>query len=316
MPHKEWFDPKGGIHAGETLATVDAVDVIDCGSCGYSHVVPLPDDDRLKEFYEEEFYQSEKTDYLSMDEDELSWLALDFSSRYNFVESVLGLNRRTVLDIGCGPGDFLDAGVKKGWQVKGIEPAPMAVKHCKSRKLDVDQGFFSSDTAKKLHMVDFIHMSEVLEHVADPKMVLTEAEGLLKPGGIICVSVPNDFNMLQNACLKQGNHDEWWVVPDHHLNYFNFDSLETLLSNRGFKVINKTTSFPMELFLLMGQDYTENPALGKKLHGWRKSLDRSLDNAGSGLRDRFYGALAEANLGRLAIVYAQKNSDIEKGGTV
>jgi len=40
---------------------------------------------------------------------------------------------------------------------------------------------------------DFVNMSEVIEHVEDPKKVMSEVYRVLKPGGKVYVSVPNRF---------------------------------------------------------------------------------------------------------------------------
>ena len=41
------------------------------------------------------------------------------------------------------------------------------------------------------------------------------------------------------------------------------DPLSGLLSRLGLDVRERTTSFPMEAFLMMGENYTSDPALGR-----------------------------------------------------
>jgi hypothetical protein len=63
----------------------------------------------------------------------------------------------------------------------------------------------------------------------------------------------------------------------------------------------------MELFLLMGENYTIDPALGRACHESRKKFDMALEMAGLGeARRSFYRALAQAGLGREAAVVAVK----------
>lgn len=287
------------------MASKGEVNVIACEACGFAHIIPLPGQERLKQFYEAEFYQTEKTEYLSMDADEKSWRALEFEARYEFAERHIGRTDRSVLDVGCGPGDFLQTGQRRGWKVMGVEPSPAASKFACDQGLNVKTGFFGPEILPTLGQFDFIHMSEVLEHVADPSEVVSNASKLLRPGGVICISVPNDFNDFQDTFVKHSKGDEWWVVPDHHLNYFSFDTLEHLLVDQGLELLERTTNFPMELFLLMGLDYTVDSTLGSKLHRWRKNLDRRMAETDA-LRQNFYNALARANLGRLAIIFARK----------
>jgi hypothetical protein len=63
----------------------------------------------------------------------------------------------------------------------------------------------------------------------------------------------------------------------------------------------------MEAFVLMGDNYTDDPALGRASHNKRKRFDLSLEAAGLGqTRRAFYRALAETGIGREAIVIAVK----------
>ena len=63
----------------------------------------------------------------------------------------------------------------------------------------------------------------------------------------------------------------------------------------------------MEAFLLMGEDYTSDPDLGRTAHAKRKAFDLAFERAGlSRGRRGFYAALAAAGMGREATVIAVK----------
>ncbi len=101
--------------------------------------------------------------------------------------------------------------------------------------------------------------------------------------------------------------NDWWVAPPHHLNYFNFDSLTRLLARSGFVAKARATSFPMEAFLMMGENYVNDPALGRACHNRRKKFDLAFEAAGlKETRRGFYRALAELGIGREAVVIAVK----------
>jgi 2-polyprenyl-3-methyl-5-hydroxy-6-metoxy-1,4-benzoquinol methylase len=309
MPQREWQSLFYGVHQGQVIHSDNGVEIIACSVCGFNHVVPLPDPLDLKEFYEETFYQDEKARYLTEAEEDFEWKKVEFESRFSVAHSHLGAKPGRALDVGCGPGDFLKVGQSLGWDVVGIEPSPVAARYASERGLNVTNAFFNENTAAELGTFDFIHMSEVLEHIAEPEALIKLAKTLLKPDGLLCVSVPNDFSPIQGAVVDALEKPAWWVVPDHHLNYFDFDSLERLLVKTDLNVVEKTTNFPMELFLLMGQDYTKDPALGRAMHQWRKNLDINLAKAGHALPRTFYSALATAGFGRLAILFATHSSN-------
>jgi SAM-dependent methyltransferase len=168
---------------------------------------------------------------------------------------------------------------------------------------------FDETTASELERADVVHLNNMLEHVADPLAVLRLAIDRARPGGLICVGVPNDYNALQQTA-RAGGAPPWWLAPPHHLNYFDFASLEALLKRCGLDVAETFTSFPMELFLLMGENYVGNDVVGRQCHLRRKRFDMALEKAGFGdVRRKLYGALAKAGIGREAIIVARKPQD-------
>ncbi|MEJ0043070.1 MAG: class I SAM-dependent methyltransferase [Rhizomicrobium sp.] len=222
-------------------------------------------------------------------------------------ERILGAGRRRLLDIGSGPGFFLKTAQNRGWSVLGLEPSRQAAAHARGLGLEVAEGFFGPDTAPALGRFDAVHLNNVLEHVPDPTAILLAARDILEPGGVLCAGVPNDFSPFQIAAAATQGTGEWWIAPPHHLNYFDFATLANLLERLGFAVAEKTTSFPMEAFLLMGDNYTADPALGRASHARRKRFDLALEAAGlKETRRAFYRALAETGLGREAVVIAVK----------
>lgn len=294
-------------HVGPRLAERNGHDVIACRSCGFSHAVPLPDPAALEREYRDAYYATEKPAYLTHAGEDQDWARLAQADRLEAMERLLPGRGRRLLDIGCGPGFFVKTAVEHGWQAEGIEPSRQAVAHARGMGLAVTEGFFGPGTSRALGPFEAVHMNNMLEHVADPAALLAAARSLLVPGGVLCVGVPNDFSALQRAAAAQGMAS-WWVAPPHHLNYFDFDTLTQLLGRLGLRAVARHTSFPMEAFLLMGDDYTADPALGRACHARRKRFDLALEHAGLGqLRRSLYGALAELGVGREAVVIAVKD---------
>lgn len=152
---------------------------------------------------------------------------------------------------------------------------------------------------------DAVTLLNVLEHVPDPVRVVQEARALLRPGGIICIRVPNDFTELQEAAQRQLGCPPWWIASPDHINYFDVRLLEALLNHSGFEVFYTQTDFPMEMFLLMGDMYVGNPELGNKCHQKRVQFDLSLPED---LRRRIYHAFAEVGIGRDTLTFARKTT--------
>lgn len=293
-------------HQGPRIATADGHDVIQCGMCGFRHAVPLPDPEALEREYREKYYGQEKPTFLAHAGEDQEWAILAQSDRLESFERILGPGRRRLLDIGSGPGFFLKTAMERGWQVRGVEPSRQAAAHARQLGVDMAEGFFNAETAPALGRFDAVHLNNVLEHVPAPIELLILARECLEPGGVLCVNVPNDFSPLQTAAAA-GGLKQWWIAPPHHLNYFDFASLSDLLERLNFQIAERTTSFPMEAFLLMGDNYVDDATLGRACHAKRKRFDLALENAGlKETRRVFYRALAKAGIGREAVVIAVK----------
>jgi SAM-dependent methyltransferase len=298
---------RDGAHGGACVATRPGHDIIECEACGFKHALPLPDAAALEREYRENYYAAEKPNFLAHAGEDQHWFALAQTDRLEIFERHLPSPRRRLLDIGCGPGFFLQTAIAHGWDAHGIEPSRQAAAHARELGATVTEGFFGPETAPALGQFDVITLTNMLEHVPDPVAILKTAFDLLEPGGVICAGVPNDFSPFQIAGRSAVGANDWWVAPPHHLNYFDFASLSALLTRLGFAVIDRTTSFPMEAFLMMGEDYTNNPGLGRACHNKRKQFDLAFEAAGlKQTRRDFYRALAGLGIGREAVVIARK----------
>jgi len=302
-----WTDHVGHDHDGPLITRVAGYDVIACAVCGFRHVLPLPEPEALERAYRDAYYSEEKPTFLAHAGEDQEWAELSQRDRLETFERLLPVRQRRLLDIGAGPGFFLQTAAARGWQVLGIEPSRQAAAHARSLGLDIVEGFFNAGIASELNGFDVVHLNNVLEHVPNPLEVVTLARDLLSAGGLLCLNVPNDYTPFQVSARASLELPEWWVAPPHHLNYFDFDSLSHLVTRLGFEVRERSTSFPMELFLLMGLDYTKDGELGRACHSQRKRFDLALESAGfKETRRKFYRALADAGLGREAVIIAVK----------
>lgn len=293
-------------HKGRTLDVVDGVDIIDCDACGFTHVRPMPTVDELDAFYRTQYYTVDKPNYLAEHRADVFWWNRVYADRFDSFEEMLGSGRRSLLDVGSGPGFFLLYGKERGWDVTGLEPSEAAADHARGLGVQVIGKTLRPESVKELGRYDVVHMSEVLEHLPDPASSLETARALLKPGGLVCLMVPNDFTPVQDAARKAYGLAPWWIVPRHHLNYFNPGSLRGLLERTGFEVVLAEGTFPIDLFLLMGDVYVGNPALGRQCHGRRMTLERNLVASGhNDLKRQLYRDLLKAGIGREIVMYGR-----------
>ncbi len=294
-------------HDGEAVGHANGVDIIACAACGFRHAVPLPSPAKLAREYAENYYADAKPTYLQDASADQQWARLFQDDRLDAVIEALGRSTGTLIEIGSGPGFFLETAAARGFTAIGVEPSRQAAEFAQGRGLCVHNRSFADAVSHGLPAADVIAATNVLEHIPDPIEMLQMASGLMKAGAVMCLTVPNDFSPLQIAAQDGKGHAPWWIAPPHHLNYFDFDSLEALILRLGLKPVQRLTSFPMEAFLLMGDDYVSDAATGKACHRRRMNFDLAFEAAGIGaVRRELYGALASAGIGREATVIAVK----------
>lgn len=286
---------------------------------GYLRIEPLPSEEELTYFYKMRYYSLIKKGCRAPEirkfllggkiaKYELQWLKVTLYQEINYtLKSILPLRNNKLLDIGCGRGDFMKFMTGSGWDVIGIEPSADAAEIAIKDKLKIYnltlEKFLAQNQKDYENNFDAITLINILEHVINPKKILDIAKKLLKRKiGIICIKVPNDFNILQRYAEKKTGKKKWWITIPDHINYFNINSLQKFLENNGFYVVDKTVDFPMEIFLLMGEDYTNNQKVGNICHQKRVSFELSLPYP---LRRELYRKLAEIGIGRDCIIYAR-----------
>lgn len=298
---KCWID-----HSGIVLHSTEDFDVIECESCGFKHIIPIPDEEELRSIYKHEYHVKDKPLMLQHQLEDEEWHAETNRARLATIENKLK-RKGSLLDIGSGNGFFLKNAKEKGWQTKGIEPSDKAVDYCNSIGLDVVHGVFDQQCADSIGQFDVLHLWEVLEHLPDPAGMLALCRQVVAPGGLIVVGVPNDYNSLQKILNEDLGEKPWWVAPPHHINFFNRRSLEKLLLRNGFNPVHHETSFPMEIFLLMGKNYLDDPELGRDSHAMRKALELNLTRTGNrSVLDKLYKSFADAGFGRHTLIIAEK----------
>ena len=203
------------------------------------------------------------------------------------------------LDFGCGVGDFCEYMRGFGWVAEGIELSAYA--RGKANERGIGLTVYESLSQVGQQRYDIVSAINVLEHVPNPKETIEELKAHLSPGGVLAIQVPNDFSQLQEIVKTKAMGREYWVSAPDHINYFNFESLTGLLQKCGMEVVYRMSTFPMEWFVLLGDNYVLNPEFGNGCHNRRMNFDLSLP---TDIRRAFYAKLAEIGWGRHCVVFA------------
>jgi 2-polyprenyl-6-hydroxyphenyl methylase/3-demethylubiquinone-9 3-methyltransferase len=118
--------------------------------------------------------------------------------RLGWIEGLVPLKGKRVLDIGCGGGILADAMARQGAQVLGIDLATKALKVAQLHALEANtQGVeyreISAEAlaAERPECFDVVTCMEMLEHVPDPSSIVRACATLVKPGGQVFFSTIN-----------------------------------------------------------------------------------------------------------------------------
>lgn len=138
--------------------------------------------------------------------------------------------RGSVLDIGCGVGNFLAHAQKKGWKGWGIDFDHDAIEAGRNtfglENLEVSDlaTFAQSHQSLRFELVTFF---DVIEHLDDHGTFFKDIERILMPNGYIGLSMPY-------------RHGWRWLmpydVPPRHLTRWDEQSLEKFLNQNGYEI--------------------------------------------------------------------------------
>lgn len=133
----------------------------------------------------------------------------------------------TILEVGSGLGYLTYSLSKAGYSVTGLELSHEAVAKAKQRYGDLYEAGDLFVVAKtKEGTYDCVVMTELIEHVEDPKAFIVAALSLLKPGGKLIMTTPNKTNSYEGAIWQSD-------VPPVHLWWFAEESMSKLASPLG-----------------------------------------------------------------------------------
>ncbi|MFN8709798.1 MAG: methyltransferase domain-containing protein [Planctomyces sp.] len=200
--------------------------IVECSQCGLGILHPEPTLEELASFYPDDYYGNEGSKFSGLIEPLVRMVGV---RRAWFVARQMRLGGR-VLDVGCGRGITLGALADSGFETHGFEVSTHAVQGIDQR-VQTRIANSLNEAQYPDQYFDGIIIWHVLEHVQNPKSVLSEARRILKPGGRIIVAVPN-FSSLQS----RWSGPAWFHLdPPRHLFHFPLSALENLLQECGFE---------------------------------------------------------------------------------
>ena len=136
---------------------------------------------------------------------------------------------KTILDIGCGTGEFLITARKNNWHTLGVEINDEA-RNKSSKKNITTYKFIEEVKSSQFNIITLWH---VLEHLKDLNGTITKISSLLDTDGTLVIAVPNYKSYDANY------YKEYWAAYDtpRHLWHFSQRSISTIFENHNLKVV-------------------------------------------------------------------------------
>jgi len=227
-----------------------------CGSCGLLRLWPLPEDPAS--CYPEDYYsyrhtpqapggwRSALSGHARQWQLRTAWRAHAAgrklphwftyypwlrSQAYRELTEYAPAKAESLLDVGCGSGDFIAEARVLGMKVRGVEISESAVEVARGRGLSCDAGGLAG-LAGTSERFDVIRLFHVLEHLEDPLEGLRTIVGALSPGGVAIIGVPNTDGLMARLC-----REDWHPLQiPRHLWGFEPRNLSLLLDQAGLDV--------------------------------------------------------------------------------
>lgn len=232
--------------------------LIKCENCKLAITSPRPAPEDLGHYYLSDDYISHAKSSKSLFDKVYKTARLyTLKWKLNLVkENLRTKTKSTILDFGCGTGEFLQTCKQNGLVTTGVEPSDIARTHA----AELTRGKVHSTLEEVEGNFQVITLWHVLEHVPDLNDMLDQLKTKLEKDGIMFIAVPN--HQSYDARIYQ----ERWAGYDvpRHLWHFSEPTMNQLLKKHGLTL---EKIIPMKLDAFYVSMLSEKHGSGKSSIG-------------------------------------------------
>lgn len=153
---------------------------------------------------------------------------------------------QAVVDLGCGPGDFLASVKEKASRVVGIDQSERAISSLIRQGIEARDEDFWSFSESEQGSFDIVAAFQVVEHFTSISDVIGPAIRCLRPDGRLFVSVPNRERVGKQPL-------EVLDVPPHHVTRWGHEQLSVLAKEFGLLLEGVHFSEPLGFEIVEGE---------------------------------------------------------------
>jgi len=226
-----------------------------CGDCELLFTNPRPTEEEIGPYYDFKEYYSHEDQVRSFTQ----WLyqkirKSSIQRKVGLIESLV--KNGSLLDYGCGTGEFLQGAKKQHWSVRGIEPSEKARAQALG-KLPTEV-LATLDELPEDDTYDVITLFHVLEHIHSLRKTIKKLVNYLKSNSYVVIAVPNP----ESADAKHYGSD--WAGYDvpRHLYHFSQKSMATFQDQFGLELVRiEPLAYDSYYVSLLSEGY-KNPNSG------------------------------------------------------
>lgn len=160
------------------------------------------------------------------------------------LEAIAGLQAKTVVDVGCGTGNYAVAAQEAvgpaGGRVVGVEPSYGMLAYAEARGIRACQGRAEAIPLAEA-TVDLLFSVDVVHHIRAVPAYFAEGRRVLRPGGLVCTATDSAQIIATRRPLAA-----YWpeTVPCELSRYHSISQLGQWLEEAGFHdVYNEDVEF-------------------------------------------------------------------------
>jgi len=162
-------------------------------------------------------------------------------------------NINTVLDLGCGNGNISKLIKERNLDVLGLDFAEEGIKKAITKGINAKVCNFDEGIAARSHSFDLVWAGDIIEHVFDPIFLLTEVRRVLRKGGYLLASIPNDlsiFNRIRTLFGISYQHKTYrkYGYFKHHT-FFSLRLIKYMLRKVGLKILKVKKIMNLNIYL-------------------------------------------------------------------
>lgn len=207
-----------------------------CRGCGLGRVWPPPAAAGLRAVYDERYFQE---NYLAsraarLEHFERLWARVEPPAR-EAAALPLGATGR-LLDVGCGPGFFLEVASRRGWEAWGVDPSVAAEHVARPLRDRVVRSRFGEERLTE-EAFDVVTFWDSLAHLPEPAEALERAARLLRGGGLLVIKTPARSRALVAAARWIGRYGRTLLHVPQQVYHFTPAALRALCEASRFEVV-------------------------------------------------------------------------------